>query len=203
MIRNIVFDMGNVLIDYQPMEYTQRFFPEPSEANLVCKELFDGPEWPLLDQGAIAPQTALLQICSRLPEALRARTEELFLHWFDQLTAIPETNALGKQLKEKGYRLYILSNAASSFHQYCSCIPIFPLLDGYIVSADEKLVKPDPAIYRLLCERYHLLPEECFFIDDRLENIEAAKRLGMAVHQYQMDMDALHMALHKAGIALE
>ena len=106
-------------------------------------------------------------------------------------------------MKENGYRLYILSNAASSFYQYCSCIPIFPLLDGCIVSADEKLVKPDPAIVQRLCERYHLIPEECFFIDDRLENIEAASNLGMAVHQYQMDADALQNALRKAGVSLK
>ena len=97
MIRNIVFDMGNVLIDYQPMKYTRRFFPDPSEAAQVCTELFGGPEWPLLDQGTIEPQAALRQICERLPASLRARTEELFCHWFDQLTIIPETNALGKQ----------------------------------------------------------------------------------------------------------
>lgn len=102
MIRNIVFDMGNVLIDYQPMEYTRRFFPDPSEAAQVCTELFGGPEWPLLDQGTIEPQAALRQICERLPDSLRARTEELFCHWFDQLTIIPETNALGKQMKENG-----------------------------------------------------------------------------------------------------
>ena len=203
MIRNIVFDMGNVLIDYQPMKYTRRFFPDPSEAAQVCTELFGGPEWPLLDQGIIEPQAALRQICERLPDSLRARTEELFCHWFDQLTIIPETNPLGKQMKNNGYRLYILSNAASSFYQYCSCIPIFPLLDGCIVSADEKLVKPDPAIFQLLCERYHLIPEECFFIDDRLENIEAASNLGMAVHQYQMDADALQNALRKAGVSLK
>ena len=78
MIRNIVFDMGNVLIDYQPMKYTRRFFPDPSEAAQVCTELFGGPEWPLLDQGTIEPQAALRQICERLPASLRARTEELF-----------------------------------------------------------------------------------------------------------------------------
>ena len=64
MIRNIVFDMGNVLIDYQPMKYTRRFFPDPSEAAQVCTELFGGPEWPLLDQGIIEPQAALRQICN-------------------------------------------------------------------------------------------------------------------------------------------
>ena len=53
MIRNIVFDMGNVLIDYQPMKYTRRFFPDPSEAAQVCTELFGGPEWPLLDLSLI------------------------------------------------------------------------------------------------------------------------------------------------------
>ena len=150
MIRNIVFDMGNVLIDYQPMEYTRRFFPDPSEAAQVCTELFGGPEWPLLDQGTIEPQAALRQICERLPDSLRARTEELFCHWFDQLTIIPETNALGKQMKENGYRLYILSNAASSFYQYCSCIPIFPLLDGCIAVSYTHLSAKVPLRHSLL-----------------------------------------------------
>ena len=57
--------MGNVLVDYRPMEYTQRFFSDPAEATLVCRELFDGPEWPLLDEGKIEPEVALAQVCGR------------------------------------------------------------------------------------------------------------------------------------------
>lgn len=202
MIRNIIFDMGNVLVDYQPMEYTRRFFPEVDQAAQVCKELFGGPEWPLLDEGILEPQEAILRICRRLPESMHMRTKELFDHWFDELSMIPETNRLGKELKQKGYHIYILSNAAYSFHQYCSSIPLFPLLDGYIVSADEKLVKPDPAIYQLLCERYHLSPEECFFIDDRLDNVEAARECGMKAYQYLMDPNGLSDSLREAGVSV-
>ena len=200
MIHHIVFDMGNVLVDYRPMEYTQRFFSDPAEATLVCRELFDGPEWPLLDEGKIEPEVALAQVCGRLPKNLQERAKELFHHWFDQLTIIPETNELGQRLKQKGYGLYILSNPAYSFHQYAHKIPLFPLLNGYIVSADEKLVKPNVAIYQLLCKRYQLEPEECFFIDDRAENVEAARQCGMYAYQYQSDVQALYSALQRAGV---
>ena len=71
---------------------------------------------------------------------------------------------------------------------------------GYIVSADEKLVKPNGAIYQLLCKRYQLEPEECFFIDDRAENVEAARQCGMYAYQYQSDVQALYSALQRAGV---
>lgn len=195
--------MGNVLIDYQPMEYTRRFFPDETEAHLVYNTLFDSPVWDLLDAGGIEPQEAIEKVCASLPEPLRPRTRELFAHWYDHLTLIPETNELGAQLKQNGYRLYILSNAATSFHAYApTAIPLYPLLDGLVVSADEKLVKPDPAIYRLLCKRYALSTEECFFIDDRLENVEAARRCGMAAHQYMGNIQELRASLQEAGVSV-
>lgn len=200
MIRNIVFDMGNVLIDYQPLSYAKRFFSDEAEVQLVYRELFSGPEWLKLDEGTIAPEAAIASVCARLPETMHPAAKELFLHWFDFIEPIQDMNELARKLKHAGYSIYILSNAAYSFHLYEERIPVFPLLDGYIVSADEKMVKPSPAIYQLLCSRYHLRPEECYFIDDRLENVQAAQQCGMSGYCYQMDTERLAAALVEAGI---
>ncbi|WP_195983999.1 HAD family phosphatase [Clostridium sp. D33t1_170424_F3] len=203
MIRNIVFDMGNVLIDYQPLSYARRFFSDEAEVQLVYRELFSGPEWLKLDEGIVEPEAALASVCARLPEAMHSAAKELFLHWFDFIEPIQGMNELARQLKRAGYSIYILSNAAYSFHLYKERIPVFPLLDGYLVSADEKMVKPSPAIYQLLCSRYRLQPEECYFIDDRLENVQAAQQCGMSGYCYRMDTDHLIAALLKSGVAFQ
>lgn len=202
MIRNIVFDMGNVLIDYQPLSYARKFFANEEEAQLVYRELFSGPEWLKLDEGIIDPEDAIASVCARLPDAMHPTAKELFLNWFTFIEPIQGTNELARKLKHAGYSLFILSNAAYSFHLYEGRIPIFPLLDGCIVSADEKMVKPSPAIYQLLCSRYHLQPEECYFIDDRMENVQAAQQCGMSGYCYQMDTERLITALLEAGITL-
>ncbi|WP_050697509.1 HAD family hydrolase [Anaeromassilibacillus senegalensis] len=203
MIRNIVFDMGNVLIDYQPLSYAKQFFSDESEVQLVYRELFSGPEWLKLDEGIMEPEDAIASVCTRLPKAMHSAAKELFLHWFDFIEPIQGMNELARRLKHAGYAIYILSNAAYSFHLYEKRIPIFSLLDGCIVSADEKIVKPSPAIYQLLCSRYHLRPEECYFIDDRLENVQAAQQCGMSGYCYQMDTERLTAALLEAGVAFK
>ena len=88
--------------------------------------------------------------------------------------------AVVRDLKAKGYRMYICSNASLRFRTFQNEIPGFSMMEGALVSAEEKLLKPDPAIYRRLFEKFQIRPEESFFIDDLQENIDGAKACGMA-----------------------
>ena len=82
-------------------------------------------------------------------------------------------------MKSEGYHLYGLSNWCTKCHETMAQYPIFQLLEGQVISSEEKIVKPDLAIYERFCQKYSLLPEECLFADDRMENVEAARKLGM------------------------
>lgn len=203
-IKNIVFDMGEVLMRYEPEKISRSFFENEQEANQVCKELFGGPEWLLLDADAITEEQLLAGVLSRLPEHLHARTKDLFAGWYKQVPPIEATNQLAFQLKEAGYRLFILSNAAKSFYSYCpQQMPAYSCFDGVVVSADEKAVKPDETLYRILFKRYNIIAQESFFIDDREENIAAAEKLGMQGFRFTGKIDEIIDALHHAGVHIK
>ena len=99
------------------------------------------------------------------------------------------------ELKANGYGIYLLSNASLRQHEYWPRIPASRYFDGTLVSADVKLVKPQPEIYLLLCQKFRLRPEECFFIDDSNYNIEGALNSGMSGAIFHGDMSQIRARL--------
>ena len=179
MIKNIIFDMGNVLMRFDPMALTAHFADSEEDQRLLCEHVFSGPEWCALDAGSIDEEDALSSILSMLPERLRAEAEDVFRNWDRYFGPIQDTNDYARSLKERGYRLYLLSNAGVRFARYRTQIPTYDCFDGVIVSAYVRQVKPDRAIYETLFSTYELDPAECFFIDDNEQNIAAARACGM------------------------
>ena len=181
MIRNIVFDMGKVLLDYEPLAVCYAYTDREEDVEQIGRELFFAEELVLLDQGLITDEKALDRVKKRLPEErLQKLAEESLAHWHEyNLRPMAGMEELVRTLKEAGYGIYLCSNASLRLRSYETEIPGHQYFDGTVVSAEEKLLKPDPAIYHRLFEKYHLKPEECFFIDDRAENIEGARSCGM------------------------
>lgn len=181
MIRNIVFDMGKVLLDYEALKVCYQYTEDEKEVALLRDELFFSEEWTLLDKGVITEEEALERIGRRLPDDRLRRLAELCLsHWHEyNISPKPGMEELVRDLKEAGYRIYLCSNASHRLRVFENQIAGSRYFDGTLVSAEEKLLKPDPAIYRRLFEKYSLLPEESFFIDDLPENIEGARTCGM------------------------
>ena len=106
-----------------------------------------------------------------------------------------------KELKSKGYGIYLLSNASSDFHERRKDIPALSLFDGVLISADYKLLKPEKEIYLELYKKFSLKPEECYFIDDMQKNIDGAKDTGMDGHCYfHGDVEILRNAMREKGI---
>lgn len=136
------------------------------------------------------------------PNRLWPGTARLFREWHLHFPPIPGVNALARELKGRGYRVYLLSNAGTRFTAYREAIPCRDCFDGEVVSAFVRQVKPDPAIYETLLTRYGLSAAECFFIDDMPANIAAAKDAGMAGFVYGGDVDALRRALREAGVEI-
>lgn len=203
MVRNIVFDMGWVLVEYKPLEYIREFLKEDADVAIINEQMFNAPEWLQNDRGTIEPEEFIRIVCSRIPERLHPAARKIWEHWHEYIKPIRETNALAEQLKKNGYHVYLLSNVSERYYLFRDIMPAIPCFDGEFASADVHFIKPEKEIYALFFARYGLNPEECFFIDDRPENIAAGETFGMRGFCYGQDINALKLALQNVGVAIE
>lgn len=203
MIKNLVFDFGRVLIDFEPAYITGQFITDKQDIALLEAELFGGPEWPSLDDGSACEEEIAVSICERLPTRLHGAVRQVLGGWFWHLPVRAEMPPLIEELKALGYSLYLLSNISRRFRDCESSYEFFRLFRGTFVSAEHKLVKPDRAIYERFLDTCSLAAEECFFIDDKPENIAAAHACGMQGFVYQGDILPLRQALRQAGILVK
>lgn len=191
MIKNIILDMGNVLLDYNPDVCLDHFLEKKEEKDIIKKELFEGREWVDADLGNITEAELYDRVKLRVPEYLHPALKNCTLHWSMCMKPIKGAEEFCKYAKEKGYKLYVLSNASASFYDYFPSFLPLAFFDGVVVSSDIHIIKPDQKIYEYLLERYRLTAKECFFIDDRADNIEAAKAVGMEGMVFQGDYEAV------------
>ena len=203
MIRNIVFDMGNVMIYFNKNLFLDRAGVTGEDRRLLERIVFDSLEWARLDRGSLLEPEAERLMCSRLPERLHGYVREFVYDWDKPLYPVRGMAPLVRELKEKGYGIYLLSNAASRQHEYWPRIPGSECFDGTLISADVKLVKPQPEIYRLLCETFSLIPDECVFIDDAINNAEGAFLCGMHPIVFHDDVSELRARLREEGVDLQ
>ena len=201
MIRNIVFDMGQVLIYFNSDLFFRRMGVPQEDWPLLGQELFRDVEWTQTDRGIITEEEAEAAICRRLPQRLHGYVHTMVFDWWKApLVPVPGMEELVGELKGLGYGIYLLSNASTRLHEYFPRIPGSQFFDGKIVSADWKLLKPEREIYQTLFREYKLKPEECLFIDDLPQNVEAALLAGMKGIIFRDDVSLLRRALVSAGV---
>ncbi|MDO9340644.1 MAG: HAD family phosphatase [Bacteroidales bacterium] len=179
MIKNIVFDLGNVLISFRPSEFfDKKNYPENIKATILS-DIFGSKEWAMLDKGEINTTEAIEAIA--LKSSLK---KEEIAHVFNLRTELmfpldPNVKLL-PELKKRGFRLYFLSNFPMDiFEEVKTGYYFFKYFDGGIISSEAKFSKPDSRIYEILLEKYSLIPEECLYIDDLEINVKAAEAAGM------------------------
>lgn len=191
MIKNIVLDMGNVLLDYDPDVIMTKLFEHEADRKLIEKELFRGPEWEQGDLGIITNAERFAGVSKRVPERLHDLLRRCIAEWDICMLPIPGAKEFCDYIKEKGYGVYILSNACERFYHYFP--KYFPLefFDGIVVSSDVHMIKPDIRIYEYLLCKYELKGEECLFIDDREDNVQGAQAAGMNACVFKNDFDAV------------
>lgn len=202
MIKNILFDMGNVLIHFDRKVFLDRLDVTEEEKQLLLREVFLSVEWVQMDRGTLAEPEAETLMCRRLPEHLHNAVHSLVSLWDQPMMPVAGMEALLEELKQKGYRIYLLSNASIRQHEYWPKNPGWQFFDGKVISADEKVMKPHPDYYRIALERFSLKPEECFFIDDVPANIEGALYCGIPGTVFHKDVPLLRSQLRDAGITL-
>lgn len=182
MIKNLVFDMGNVLVFYDSLRVVRQFAEDEEQARDVNTSVFVSPEWLMLDMGVISEHEALQRMQGRLRREGEREAARLCLeHWHEYcMWPVPGMEEMITYLKEKGYGLYLCSNASLRMLScYKDVIPGIGLFDGVLFSAEVKCMKPQREMYGHLFERFGLKPEECFFIDDQPLNIQGARECGM------------------------
>ncbi len=197
MIRNIIFDIGNVLTDFRWKDFLQdKGFDEPM-IRRIARASVESPVWNEMDRGEWDMERLMAEFVKLDPGIERE------LHTaYDNITGMVTKRDYAipwiRELKEKGCGVYYLSNFAEKAYEDCrEALDFIPYTDGGILSYRDKLIKPDEKIYLLLLSQFGLKAEECVFLDDTPRNVEAAQKLGLhgicfrTKEQAQAELDGL------------
>lgn len=174
MLKNIVFDLGNVLVKFDSNELIYSFFNERQEE---VKSFYFDSLWNEYDQGLYSVEEMIEKGVKQFPE-LELSIKKLMYHWTEFVIPLKDNVAFIKDLKRLGYNVYILSNIPEDDTKYLRSCGVFDNIDGGVFSYEYKKIKPDPEIFHILLKKYDLKTSECLFLDDRKDNVVVASNLG-------------------------
>jgi putative hydrolase of the HAD superfamily len=180
MIKNIVFDFGQVLVHFEPEYMVGRYVSDPADAKLLENVVFDRLYWDRLDAGTITDEETVKLVKERLPERLWDVAEKIYYNWIYNIPEIDGMRELIVYLKEN-YKIsvFLTSNISKYFVAHRDEIPMLKLLDNCIFSSTCGYVKPDVKIFEHLINECGIKPDETLFVDDRRENVEGASMIGI------------------------
>lgn len=179
MITTIIFDIGNVLVDFSWKEYIAGFGFSKEVQEKISKATMLSEAWDEFDRGVMEIEDIIklfIKNDSSIEKEIRLICEDIHDMLGRREYAIPWI----KELKEKGYKVLYLSNFSRKAEVECAhTLDFLPYMDGGILSYQEKVIKPEPEIYQILIDRYNLVPDECVFMDDKEINCEGARKAGI------------------------
>lgn len=185
MIKNIIFDLGNVLLDFKPDIYLENLGYQNQLKEKLKSAVFKSEEWLLLDRGTITQKEAVEKWKQRNPN-LKKEIKNMISEWEKMLTIKQDSLEILKSLAAKNYNLYILSNFHQKAFTYVTDkYDFFNYFDGQVISAEVNMIKPEAEIYTHLLNKFNLKAEETLFIDDSKKNIKAALKQGMRVIHFK------------------
>jgi len=188
MVKNVVFDLGNVLLDFNSDEIIADYVKDEKLHQQISENIFNSKEWILLDRGEITAKEATNRFINRMPDKEKL-VREIMDNWKHYLTPIQVNVEVLNNIAQKPINLYVLSNFhKEAFEEVYEKYDFFNHFDGMIISYREKTVKPERKIYEKLIDRYNLKPDTTLFIDDSERNIEAAKKLGFKTIHFNDNM---------------
>lgn len=178
-IRNIIFDIGNVVINWEPVSVVKSFFPERNDTILLSAQLFSSTHWIDLNEGKISQDT-LLSLYEHELNLDKAILSQLMIKLEESLTLVDKMETLLFDLSDKGYSLFALTNNTIQLMRFLrERYSFWSLFKETVVSAEIGIRKPDPAIFKYLLDKHALNPNETIFIDDHKPNTKIAEELGM------------------------
>ena len=202
-MKNIVFDMGNVLTKYKLSDYIGTYTEDEAQAALLKNQVCASVEWICMDRGTMTDEEAVRSICKRIPQSEWELVERFVREFRMKQEPNPPMEALLAELKEQGYRLFLMSNTSHRFRTFSKNIPSVGYMDGIWISCECGYLKPEREAYVDFFRKMKLDPQESYFVDDSPANIEAGMRLGMRGCVYHQDMQELRRNLREAGICLK
>ncbi|MBQ4836603.1 HAD family hydrolase [Pseudoalteromonas luteoviolacea] len=184
-IKNVVFDIGNVVVRWSPVDIIRLTFPDAKESNALAQSVFHSEIWLDLNKGLTTEQETKQQYQQVLGFS-QQDTERLFHYTKQSLILLYQSVELIKRVKQAGYGVYTLTDNVHEIVAYLKdTYDFWDLFDGEIVSADLGVLKPQPEIYHALLEQYQLAANETVFLDDMPHNVAGAKAVGMAAIQFE------------------
>ena len=199
MLKNFVFDFGQVIVHFEPEYMTKQYIENPDDVKLAKDIIFDRLYWDKLDNGTITDKEIIDDIKNRLPENLYENAVKAYENWYMHLPFFDGMEQLIKDLKADGKKLYLLSNISVGFAENHARNPqikrLFDLFDGLIFSAKEGYVKPNKDIFEHLLNKFDLKAEETIFIDDNEKNVIGAKSAGINAYLFDGDVQKLRESI--------
>ena len=188
-MKNIVFDFGNIIITFNNKEAVSQFTKSEEEQKFLIENAIGSPEWEgygLIDSGYINNEEIANLVNDRTNNKHKDLVNKFMANYYKYMNIQDEVIEIIKKLKEKGYKIYLLSNTNEFMYQK-RIKSIEYLFDGLVLSYRIHAIKPHDAIYKCLIDTYNLNPEETLFIDDRQKNIDTAHKFGLKGRKVEPD----------------
>lgn len=190
MIKNIVFDIGNVILKFDIDDVLNRFTNDEFEKKFILENIINSPEWlknGLIDTGFVSMDDAISIVQDRTNHERDDLIEKFWNTYNDYAIIDERVLDLIIKLKQKNYNIYLLSNINPYTHDFINKSRLLELVDGYVFSYKEHMIKPFDSIYNTLIQRYSIVPSESLFIDDNQMNIDTGKKLGFISKKVEPD----------------
>ncbi len=185
MIRNLVFDLGQVIFSFKRKYMVEKYVTDPEDSALLQSVVFDRTYWDRLDEGTLTDTEALRMILQRLPDRLHDTAEKIYYNWIYNIPEIEGMVDLVREMKNRfGVRTFVLSNMPKHFVDHRAEMPFLDEFEELVFSSVCGLTKPNKEIFDYLCRECRIVPEETLFIDDRQINVDAAEAFGIKGYRF-------------------
>ena len=190
---DIILDMGNVLLEWNKDKILRGVVKTEKDFMILDKAIFQSGLWERLDLGTLSREELVLKVVSMIGSIYQEKVQEVVWNWPSYIEIYTEVFPLLVRLKEKGHRIFVLSNTSPVFYELLEeqLSPLDEILDGFVLSCDIKAIKPDPKMFEEILHKYQLDPVNCIFLDDVKDNTKMAESLGIKAYQVKHRSDVV------------
>ena len=190
---DIILDMGNVLLEWNKDKILRGVVKTEKDFMILDKAIFQSGLWERLDLGTLTREELVLKVVSMIGSIYQEKVQEVVWNWPSYIEIYTEVFPLLVRLKEKGHRIFVLSNTSPVFYELLEeqLSPLNEILDGFVLSCDIKAIKPDPKMFEEILHKYQLDPANCVFLDDIADNTKMAETLGIKAYQVKQRSDVV------------
>ena len=192
MIKNVIFDFGQVMIQYKPHLMADKYIDDDADRELIYEVVFDRKYWDPLDDGSITDEEIIEDCKRRLPERLHEVLPRIYWNWVYNLPHTRGMTELVSELRSRyGVRVFLLSNISSYFASHADELPVTHLFERCFYSSPLGMIKPSADIFRYVLTECGLAAEETLFVDDSEKNVRGAEAVGISGYLFDGDADKL------------